>query len=132
MQMNETSQKNVYCDSDKLPKTYLELDVEEVLDEIAKLFRNKNEQYRTNADDLANFTKGALMLGYDANELGRFEALKGYVAKHLAKVYDGKLGDDKMDESIMDIAVYFILAAVMHKRMKRPKNVNDVTWEVTK
>lgn len=100
------------------PPPNLETDVEEVLGSISKLFRNKNKQYRTNADDLANFTKGAYLLGREADEAGRFAALKGYVAKHIAKVYDGELGDDKMDESIMDIAVYFVLAAVMHKRMK--------------
>ena len=49
----------------------------------------------------------------------RFEALKDYVSKHIAKVYNGKLLDDKMDESILDIAVYFIIAAVMHKRGKQ-------------
>lgn len=96
----------------------LQKDVTEVLEGIYAMFQTKNEQYRTNADDLANFTKGALLLGEQATDEGRFEALKSYVAKHIAKVYNGRLGDDKMGESIMDIAVYFILAAVMHKRMK--------------
>lgn len=99
-------------------KFKLEGEVEDVLDEISRTFRQKNNQYRTNNDDLANFTKGALMLGYEANEIGRFEALKSYVLKHISKVYNGKLNDDKMDESILDIAVYFVIATVMHKRMK--------------
>lgn len=114
-------------------KPNLETDVEEVLGGISKLFRNKNEQYRTDTDDLANFTKGAYLLGREADEAGRFAALKGYVAKHIAKVYDGELGDAKMDESIMDIAVYFILAAVMHKRMKNEilaprKPIQEAYW----
>lgn len=99
-------------------KKGLHADVKEVLDNIEALFVSKNEQYRTKTDDLANFTMGAHLLGREADELGRFAALKGYVAKHIAKVYDGELDAGKMDESIMDIAVYFILAAVMHKRMK--------------
>jgi hypothetical protein len=103
-------------------KFKLEGQVEDVLDEISRMFRNKNAQYRTTDDDLANFTKGALMLGYEANEIGRFEALKGYVLKHISKVYNGKLNEDKMDESIMDIAVYFILATVMHRRMEEGSN----------
>ena len=97
----------------------LEKEVNDVLVEIASMFQSKNEQYRTDKDDLANFSKGAYLLGYHANEVGRFEALKAYVAKHIAKVYNGKLNDPKMDESIMDIAVYFIIAKVMHNRMQR-------------
>ena len=54
------------------------------------------------------------MLGYEADEIGRFEALKGYVLKHISKVYNGKLNDDKMDESVMDIAVYFIFEIIFN------------------
>ena len=95
----------------------LAFEVKEILDDIYKLFSHKNETYKTSEDDLANFTKGALLLGYKPNEEGRFEALKAYVAKHISKVYNEGLSGSKMDESIMDIAVYFILAKVMHKRM---------------
>ena len=94
----------------------LTLDVGEVLCAISRLFDNKNAQYRTNDDDLANFTTGALLRYGKADMPARFEALKDYVEKHISKVYNGRLLDDKMDESIMDIAVYFIIAAVMHKR----------------
>lgn len=100
-------------------KYKLEGEVEDVLDEISRMFRQKNNQYRTTDDDLANFTKGALMLGYEADEIGRFEALKGYVLKHIAKVYNGKLDEDKMSESLLDVAVYFVIATVMHRRMER-------------
>jgi hypothetical protein len=94
-------------------------DVKEVLNEIEFLFGFKNEQYRSDDDDLANFTKGA-MLRYGRRDMpAKFEALKDYVNKHISKVYNGKLMDEKMDESIMDIAVYFIIAAVMHKRAKQ-------------
>lgn len=94
-------------------------DVKEVLAQIESLFGAKNEQYRSTDDDLANFTTGA-MLRYGKSDMpAKFETLKDYVSKHIAKVYNGKLLDDKMDESIMDIAVYFIIAAVMHKRAKQ-------------
>ena len=117
--MNKKIEPVIFFENSVCPKTAIEADVERVLAEIRALFGNKNEQYRTCYDDLANFTKGALMFGYEADEIGRFEALKGYVLKHISKVYNGKLNDDKMDESVMDIAVYFILATVMHKRMMR-------------
>ena len=97
----------------------LNQEVVDILNEINDLFQNKNNQYKTDSDDLSNFTKGALLLGYEADEVGRFEALKAYVAKHISKVYNGTLKDSKMDESISDIAVYFILAIVMHRRMRR-------------
>ena len=100
------------------PQNDLGKDVWEVLDEINGLFNQKNNQYRTSDDDLANFTAGALLRYGKADMPTRFETLKDYVLKHISKVYNGKLSDDKMDESIMDIAVYFIIAAVMHKRMK--------------
>ena len=95
----------------------LQSEVKEVLDEIYKLFVGKNGQYRTDGDDFANFTTGALLRYGKRDYPAKFEALKDMVEKHIAKVYNGKLHDDKMDESIKDIAVYFILATVMHKRM---------------
>ena len=94
-------------------------DVKEVLAQIELLFNTKNEQYRSADDDLANFTTGAMLRYGKADMPAKFEALKDYVSKHIAKVYNGSLLDDKMDESIMDIAVYFIIAAVMHKRAKQ-------------
>lgn len=94
-------------------------EVANVLDYINRLFANKNEQYRAADDDLANFTTGAMLRYGKADMPARFETLKDYVGKHIAKVYNGKLLDDKMDESILDIAVYFIIAAVMHKRAKQ-------------
>ena len=94
-------------------------DVKEVLAQIELLFNTKNEQYRASDDDLANFTTGAMLRYGKADMPAKFEALKDYVSKHIAKVYNGKLLDDKMDESILDIAVYFIIAAVMHKRGKQ-------------
>ena len=91
-------------------------EVKQVLDEINELFSEKNEQYRTEQDDLANFTKGAMLRYGRSNLPAKFEALKDMAEKHVAKVYNGRLMDNKMDESLMDIAVYFIIATVMHKR----------------
>jgi succinate dehydrogenase/fumarate reductase flavoprotein subunit len=94
-------------------------EVANVLDYINHLFEKKNEQYRATDDDLANFTTGAMLRYGKADMPARFETLKDYVAKHIAKVYNGRLTDDGMIESIVDIAVYFIIAAVMHKRAKQ-------------
>ncbi len=101
-----------------LPYGTLHDDVAQILFEIEELFKNKNDQYRTNDDDFANFTTGAMLRYGKADMPAKFETLKDYVSKHIAKVYNGGLLDNKMDESIMDVAVYFILAAVMHRRAK--------------
>lgn len=88
------------------------------LTEIQKLFSAKHDQYAT-CDPLANFTRGAMLMGVGPiNPTTQFEALKCYVLKHIAHVYNNRLGGDKVDESIMDIAVYFIIASVMADMQK--------------
>lgn len=86
--------------------------VENKLHEIFSLFEAKNAQYST-ADPFANFTTGAnLMFGCgDIN--AKYSALKAYVAKHIAHVYNNQLTGPKVKESIGDIAVYFIIAWIM-------------------
>lgn len=82
------------------------------LDDIKTTFLAKNEQYK-NDDPLANFTTGAcLMYGKDDMN-SKYKALLSYVAKHVAHVYNNDLNGNKIQESINDIAVYFIIASVM-------------------
>lgn len=59
-------------------------DVQDELNKIAKLFKEKNDQYATTEDELSNFTIGAELQGLGNDEAGRYEALKGYMAKHIA------------------------------------------------
>lgn len=94
-------------------------EVSVILDEIDAMFTKKNEQYKSTEDELANFTRGALIMGECDNEVGRFEALKAYVAKHIAHVYNNRLYGHKVDESLMDMAVYSILGLVMYRRLKK-------------
>lgn len=105
------------CPNEKLPVNRLHAEVKEVLQKIDELFERKNIQYRDGTDDLANFTKGALLRYNIATMQTRYEALKDYCEKHIAHAYNQPLGGIKVDESLMDIAVYMILALVMHKRM---------------
>lgn len=94
------------------------------LTEIYRLFSAKNDQYATN-DPLANFTRGAMLIGVGVvNPATQFEALKCYVLKHIAHVYNNRLNGEKVDESIMDIAVYFIIASVMAD-MQKAREKND-------
>ena len=45
--------------------------------------------------------------------MGRYEALKAYVLKHIAHVYNNNLRGNKVKESINDIIDYFIIASIM-------------------
>lgn len=92
------------------------------LDKISKLFQKKNDQYATSKDDLSNFTLGALLMGQNNDEVGRYEALKSYVMKHIAHVYANNISAPGVKESIGDIAVYFIIALVMIKRNEAKNN----------
>ena len=92
-------------------------EVKEILAEIDAMFEKKNLQYREGTDDLANFTKGAMLLTGSNCMSAKYDALKAYVAKHIAHVYNHGLTGPKVDESLMDCAVYFIIAMVMHRRL---------------
>ena len=86
--------------------------VNKKLIDIHKLFKAKNAQYSTE-DPFANFTTGANLMYGNNNMCAKYEALKGYVAKHIAHVYNHSLIGPKVKESIGDIAVYFIIAWIM-------------------
>ena len=88
------------------------------------MFEKKNGQYREGTDDLANFTKGALLKYGDATMSERYEVLKDYVLKHISHVYNHPLTGPKVDESLMDIAVYFVIALVMHRRLQHQIGVS--------
>lgn len=93
------------------------------LQSIADLFEHKNDQYG-DVDPLANFTRGALIRYGEVSMETRFEALKDYVLKHISHVYNNNLDGAKVDESIGDIAVYFIIASVMYDlKDEEPKQV---------
>ena len=84
------------------------------LEGIKKLFETKQEQYHTEEDALANFTTGGYLLGSDGDlNMGKFEALKAYMAKHVAFVYTHGLYSNKVDESLRDIITYCAIALAM-------------------
>lgn len=86
--------------------------VNKKLADILQLFEQKNDQYAT-SDPFANFTAGGNLLCGSGDMMGRYEALKAYVLKHIAHVYNNNLRGNKVKESINDIIVYFIIASIM-------------------
>jgi len=92
----------------------LNIRVIEELEGIKKLFRTKQEQYRTEEDALENFTRGASLMGYDGELMsGKFEALKAFMAKHEAFIHSHGLYSNKVDESLRDIIAYCAIALAM-------------------
>ena len=89
------------------------LAVESVIDDVAKLFNKKNTTYKTDKDPLANFTNGGLLRHHDGTMKGRYEALKDYVAKHIVNAYEHDIDFPQLEESTLDIAVYFVIATAM-------------------
>lgn len=101
------------------------LRVKQKLDGVYNLFEAKNAQYSTD-DPFANFTTGANLLFGEADYIGKFEALKAYVAKHIAHVYNNNLAGPKVKESIQDIVVYFIIAWIMADLMEAENEAEKI------
>lgn len=79
---------------------------------MAKLFLEKNRvQYTDNGQQspLANFERGALMKFGVATEKEMFEVTHDWVRKHLAFLENANIATPKIDESLMDIAVYALI-----------------------
>ncbi|SDC70011.1 hypothetical protein SAMN04487864_11546 [Succiniclasticum ruminis] len=94
-----------------------------ILTETWKLVKRKNEQYST-GDALANFTTGAELQYHDKSPEWQFEALKDYMLKHVAHIYNNPLMGNGVRESLGDIATYCIIGMIMRDSIdtKPPKN----------
>lgn len=103
-------EKNGKCSDESFSEFVLEK-----LQELAELFKKKNDQYGEH-DPLANFRAGASLHG-KADYAAMFEEAKGYCRKHIAQVYGPKQTIDtpKVEESLQDIAVYSVIMLYMHK-----------------
>lgn len=89
-----------------------------LLDEKKDLFKRKALQYGI-GDELANFRDGAAAMQLNPESLDDcFQALKGYCNKHVSFVQRSRKLNDKVDESLGDIAVYALIAQAMW-RMKK-------------
>lgn len=80
---------------------------------IAKLFLEKNNAYKTNDDPMANFTTGGRLRHGRGDFPGKYEALKDYLGKHIAHLYNNNIDGPKLTESWRDLAVYSIIAMAM-------------------
>lgn len=83
------------------------------LESIIDLFKRKTEEYRTEEDPMANFKLGgALRHPHRTEESAAYEALKDYVGKHIAQVFNQPITEDTR-ENWKDIIAYSAIAVVM-------------------
>lgn len=119
--LNQHHKKNQYDsieedNMDEKQLTPFEKEVVGVIEEVKDLFLKKNRSYNSNENPMVNFGIGGLLLYGDASYVGRFEALKSYMTKHVANIYGHNITMPGIDESMRDIATYMIIGTVM-KRM---------------
>ena len=95
--------------------TEYEKQVVAVLDEIKGLFLKKDRTYN-DGNPFLNFIVGGRLLAGDGSYLGCFEAVKAYVAKHIANLYSHNVVTEGLEESLKDIATYMVIAVVMKRR----------------
>lgn len=99
--------------------TPFEEEVVGVIEEVKDLFLRKNRAYNSGENPMVNFSIGGLLLFGDAGNIGRFEALKSYMTKHIANVYGHNISMPGIDESMCDIATYMIIGTVMKRIFDR-------------
>lgn len=97
--------------------------------ELANLFKAKNKQYG-DKDQLANFRNGAMLQYGDDSWEHMYETAKSYCLKHVAHVFGAgqTINDEKITESIGDIAVYCI---IMQHMVESNKQAVEKTKEKT-
>ena len=89
------------------------------LNDLKEQFIEKQQQYKTNADPLSNFRKGAALKSGKADMAGMYECAKDYALKHVAHVYGHDINGNKVEESLKDIAIYSVIELYMVEKQKK-------------
>ena len=89
------------------------------LNELKEQFIEKQQQYKTDADPLSNFRKGAALKRGQADMAGMYECAKDYALKHVAHVYGHDINGNKVEESLKDIAIYSVIELYMVEKQKK-------------
>lgn len=81
--------------------------------ELSEKFSNKNQQYSSSADPLANFATGARLKYGKEGMPEMYETLKDYARKHISYVETHGIDGKTLQDSLEDIAVYAVIALYM-------------------
>ena len=126
MEMNECEQFVGYLGKRKKAKLMEMNEREEfigfvckTLNELKEQFIEKQQQYKTDADPLSNFRKGAALKRGQADMAGMYECAKDYALKHVAHVYGHDINGNKVEESLKDIAIYSVIELYMVEKQKK-------------
>lgn len=98
-------------------------------EQVQELATKKARQYKT-YEAFAAFETAARLKYGDACYNYQYAALKDFMSKHVAHIYNNDLDGDKVSESLTDIAVYCIIASIMfdeHYAERCHINPEDVT-----
>lgn len=98
-------------------------------EQVQELATKKARQYKT-YEAFAAFETAARLKYGDARYSYQYAALKDFMSKHVAHIYNNDLDGDKVSESLTDIAVYCIIASIMfdeHYAERCHINPEDVT-----
>lgn len=98
-------------------------------EQVQELATKKARQYKT-YEAFAAFETAARLKYGDACYNYQYAALKDFMSKHVAHIYNNDLDGEKVSESLTDIAVYCIIASVMfdeHYAERCHINPGDVT-----
>ena len=108
-------EENIVSRSDKPHE-----DFQRAWSKLANLFRKKNKQYG-DKDQLANFRNGAMLQYGDDSWEHMYETAKSYCLKHVAHVFGAgqTIDEEKISESLGDIAVYCIIMQYMVESNKQ-------------
>lgn len=97
----------------------------EEIDNLHKLLESKNNEQYALVHPLTNFERGALIKFGNADLDAMFQVAKDYMLKHEAFVQDCGVANNKVGESLGDIAMYcLIMKYMVHKYQSiiPPKN----------
>ena len=96
--------------------------------ELVSKFVEKNKQYAGKVEPLANFTNGAKLRYGDDAIWSQYETAKGYALKHIAHVYGegSNIDTPKLNESLVDIAIYSVIMLYMVKLHEMEKQYEQV------
>lgn len=85
------------------------------------LFKEKNQQYRTGGDPLADFRTSAMMNQHTDDMEAMFKEAWQFASKHVVHVANHGITGNKVEESLGDIAVYCVIMKYMHKKYLEKK-----------
>lgn len=91
------------------------------LTKVGNLFAEKQQQYSTPQEPLANFYRGALLKYGDADYELMYDVAKNYLNKHIAFLYSHGVVD-KTEESLRDMVLYGLIMLYLVKKDMGWKN----------